>query len=273
MKKTYTIYGSSNHTTDIAFTLGIQFAKEGYKTAIVEIGENNAQLAYQLGIEKQRVKTTENYLHNHKKHNIEDYLINSQDIVEDFLSSEEKSLKTEIAKIPINLSMLLKKAEPQQLNFKEDEWEEIILKIKKEVLLHHDIIIFATTGRTFSFNVFFPTLYSDELLLVIEDKPEDLRLMNQFIIDMEKIKSNLSTKSIFLDYGINIENNDFNKTKINVISTFNLKNIRNLKLTTWEGYNREIEEINNLTNKLLEIKVKKKFKIFKKKKEDKNELS
>lgn len=271
MKKAYTFFGNSSHTNDIAFISAISFARQGYKTAIVEINENNAQLSYQLGIEKQRIKTIENYLTNHHKHKIDDFLINSQNIVEDFLNSDEKPLKNVIAKLPNNLSMLLKKAEPQQLNFSEEEWDEIILKIKKEILKDNDIIIFTTSGRTLSFNVFFPVLYSDELILVIEDKPEDLRMMNQFIIDMEKIKSNLSTKSIFLDYGIDIVKNDFNKTKINIITTLNLIDIRNLKLATWEGYNREVDEIVNFTNKLLGVEKKQKFKLFKKK--EKNIIS
>jgi len=267
-KKTFTFYGNSSHTSDIALMTAIEIANKGYKTAIVEMGEKNAQIGYQLGVEEQRTKTIDYYFLNHKKqYHVSNCLITPGSIAEDFLTDKENAIKHELKKLPESLSMLIKKAQPEDTKLKEEEWQSLLTRLKNEIYEDHDILIIATGGRMFSYDVFFPAMHSDEIILVLEDKPEDLRGLNQFALQLEKIKKNtLAIKSLYLNHGINVNENDFRETNLNVIKTIKIKSIQELKLNTWGCYSNSIKEIEEVANELIgkENKSKKtsKFKLF-----------
>ncbi|MEW9124672.1 MAG: hypothetical protein AB2421_18320 [Thermotaleaceae bacterium] len=268
--KTYTFYGNSTSTADIAFLTAITFAKKGYKTLFIELGEGNAQITYQLGIEEQRVKTTDYYILGHQKNHPIQNCILTIDSIKEFLLDKEKDLRKEIEELPKNLSILLKKTQPEEKSLNEEEWQQVITRMIKEGQEEHDIMILSTKGRTLSYSVFFPLLLSDEAVLILEDKPEDLRIFNSFIIDLQKIRETFHPRAILLSHSINIEKEHYKKTKINIMHTFSLKALQKIKLSTWNGYNVHIEEIDQVYNCLTNEKdspKRHKFSWFNKKKE------
>lgn len=270
-KKTYTFYGNSSHTSDIALMAALEFANKGYRTALVELGEKNAHIGYQLGVEEQRTKTIDYYFLNHKKqYHVSNCLITPSNIIQDFLTDKENPIKHELKKLPADLSMLIKKAQPEDTKLDEDEWRNLIRRMKNEVYEEHDILVISTGGRMFSYDVFFPVMNADELILIVEDKPEDLRGLNQFALQIEKVRKELPIKSVYLNHGINVSEDDFKKTKLNIIKSVKLKTIQQLKLNSWGCYSSSVKEIEEIANELIgetkNAKKNNKFIIFKKSK-------
>lgn len=252
MKKTYTFYGNSSFVVSTAFLTAISFAKTGLKTAFIEFGQNNARLAYQLGIEDQRSKTVDYYLLNHKlQYHIDKCLLNAEQLVEHYLLDSE-GLKDQIKQLPHNLSLIVKKPVPENVNINEDEWEELVNRLKAEIYENHDILIISTNGNMYGFEVFFPVLAADEVVLVAEDFPEDVRGLNRFSLDVNKINHNVKFHTVLLNHGIATQN-DFLKTNLGISLNFNFKAIQSLRLATWECYQtqKKIKEIEMLSHILL----------------------
>lgn len=271
--KTFVFYGNSSHTSDLALMVAAEFARKGYKTALAELGEKNAQIGYQLGVEEQGTKTIDYYFLNSKKqYHVENYLITPDEILKELMTDKEKAIKKELKKLPENLSLLIKKAQPEDTKLKEEEWKNFITRMKKEIYEDHDILIIATTGRMFSYDVFFPVMNADEMILVLEDKPEDLRGLNQFALQIEKIKKDaLVIKSIYLNHNINVDEDDFKKTRLNIVKSLKLKSIQELKLRSWGCYSDSVKEIEELADELIgktqKSNISSKFQIFNKNKQ------
>lgn len=254
-KTMITVYGNSRTTIDLAMLIAIQSAKQGVKTALVELGEGNPQLCFQLGAENQRVNTTDYYILNDKSEvHVNNCLITKKDIL-DVYSDLEKPLEPHIKKLPDNLSLLIRKTPSDDIDISEEQYKEMIIRLRNELYEKHDLIIMAITGNYLSYPVFFSVLSADKTLVVTEDKPEDIRGLNTFMVEMSKI-SNIEFKSVFLNYGTDITADNFKNTKFDVISTLKLKSLQKLRMTALKAYDEELPEIEELLNVLLDKEVK-----------------
>lgn len=262
-KKTITFYGNSTHTVDLAMMTALSFGKRGIKTAIIELGERNPQLAYLLGIEEQQIKTVDHYLENSRngRQHISNNLITPQMIVECIYHS---NLKNQIKKLP-SISILAKKPVSEGIQLPEEEWKKAIGRIQEEIYEEHDVLIFSTNGRMFGYEVFFPAMAAQELILVVEDRPEDIRGLNHFVLELLKINEEIHTRTILLNYG-NVHESDFDKTALREIINLNLKAIHKLKFEAWGCFEQSLKEIDTLVDKIIGSagQQKKGFKIFKK---------
>ena len=263
-KKLITIYGNSNYTVDIAAAFAIECARAGVKTLLVELGEGtNPKLSYNLGIEDQRIKTTDYYLQNISKDmHVDSCILKKQDICE-MLTDKEKALSALIKKLPDELSMMLRKAPSESYELTKDEYKKAIEDIRKEGFENNDMIVMALSGNGYSEPVFFANLYADTPILITEDTPNDIRGLNRFAVDMKEIMNKMSgfnEISVYLDYGSEISIDNFEKTAMNVKFSIPLKSILRLHMLSGKAYSGDmIPEITDMVKKIaLEISDEKK---------------
>lgn len=272
------IYGNSNLTIDIATLIAIECAKSGERTLLIELGEGtNPKLSYTFSIENQIIKTTDYYLSNFKNLHINACLLKNNDIC-NMLTDQEKALISLIKKIPESLSILPRKAPSDDPIISEDEYKEAVEKIRKDGFENHDIIVVALSGNCYSYPVFFSSLYADEIILITEETPIDIRGLNRFVVDMKKIQD-INISAVFLDYKTEVTKENFEKTAINVEYTIPIKDLLNIRLTSSRAYSDEIAIIKQIANeKVLDIKLEIKHKLFqfgksKGRKEERNNIN
>jgi len=277
-KKMIAIYGNSNLTVDIATLIAIECAKSGERTLLIELGEGtNPKLSYAFSIENQIIKTTDYYLSNFKNLHINACLLKNNDIC-NMLTDQEKALISLIKKIPESLSILPRKAPSDDPIISEDEYKEAVEKIRKDGFENHDIIVVALSGNCYSYPVFFSSLYADEIILITEETPIDIRGLNRFVVDMKKIQD-INISAVFLDYKTEVTKENFEKTAINVEYTIPIKDLLNIRLTSSRAYSDEIAIIKQIANeKVLDIKLEIKHKLFqfgksKGRKEERNNIN
>lgn len=269
-KKLITFYGNSNNVIDIAALFAISCAKNNINTLFIELGEGiNPRLAYKLGLEGQRVKTTDYYLHNIKKNIHINACILKKDDMREMLTDKEKALAGLIKKLPDKLKILPRKTPADEPDLEEEEYKKAIEIIRKEGFENNDIIVMALGGNCYSYPVFFPHLYSDIPVIITEDAPEDIRGLNRLVVDMKKI-TDFNPLSIYLDYGSEVSVDNFEKTALNVEYVIALKILLKIRMLASRAYEGDIpEEVVSMVNKIvLEIKDEKRkglFDIFNKK--------
>ncbi len=275
-KKLITFYGNSNHVIDIASLFAVSCAKNNINALLIELGEgSNPRLAYKLGLEDQRIKTTDYYLQNIKKNIHLDACVLKKDDICEILTDREKSLAGLIKKLPDKLKILPRKAPADEPALTEEEYKNAIEIIRKEGFENNDIIAFALSGNCYSYPVFFSHLYSDVPVIITEDTPEDIRGLNRLVVDMKKI-TGFDPVSIYLDYGSEISIDNFEKTALSVEYVMPLKSIFKMRVLSSKAFEGDIpEEIESMVSKIAlgtESESKKSiFSMFTKKNKEKKE--